>query len=219
MIRISPSLAAAPMGHLAQVIAELDAADVDMIHFDIEDGSFAPVMTLGTRIIQQLRPLTKKIFDVHLMMVSPEWIIPQLIGDGAGRISVHYEACPYPRRTLRLIKEQGAAAGLAFNPATPLPDLHYLQPYLDFVVVLSTEPEVPDSPHLPEVLEKVVQGRRHPALRGVEWVVDGGVNQHNIRQVAGCGADTLVIGRAVFEDERIVTNIDHLRALLKEAEG
>ncbi len=79
-------------------------------------------MTLGTRIIRDLRPLTRLPFDVHLMMVNPEWILPELVDCGADRISVHYEACPYPRRVLRQITSLGAKAGLAFNPATPLPE-------------------------------------------------------------------------------------------------
>ena len=80
------------MRHLGQVIADLEAAGADYIHFDVEDGSFAPVMTLGTRIIAELRPLTHLPFDVHLMMVDPEWILPEVVASGANRISVHYEA-------------------------------------------------------------------------------------------------------------------------------
>ena len=102
-VRISPSLAAAPLDRLGQVVIELETAGADFIHFDIEDGSFVPVLTLGTKMILDLRRFTRLPFDVHLMMVNPEWILPELVQSGANRVSVHYEACPYPRRVLRQI--------------------------------------------------------------------------------------------------------------------
>lgn len=211
-LRIAPSLASAPLERLTQVIAELEGAGADYIHFDIEDGSFVPMMTLGTKIIPDLRPLTRLPFDVHLMMVNPEWILPQLAAWGADRISVHYEACPYPRRALRQIVALGAQAGLVFNPATPVPDLTYLLPYLTFVVILTSEPELPDSPFLPQVLEKVRAGKQLTGLAGIEWVVDGGVTPENISQVVQAGADTVVVGRAVFIHDKIKENMAALRA-------
>jgi ribulose-phosphate 3-epimerase len=211
-MKISPSLAAAPLGHLARVVHELETAGADFIHFDLEDGSFVPVMTLGAKLIPELRPLTSLPFDVHLMMVNPEWILPELIQGGANRVSVHYEACAYPRRILRLISTLGASAGLAFNPSTAIPDLAYLQPYLSFIVILTTEPEIPDCPFLPEVLDKVRSGKQSEPLRGIEWVVDGGVTSGNISQIASAGADTVVVGRAVFRNGRISENMDSLRA-------
>lgn len=211
-IRISPSVAAAPMDRLGQVILELEQAGADMIHFDIEDGSFVPVMTLGTRIIRELRPLTRLPFDVHLMMVNPEWLLPELVADGANRISIHYEACLYPRRVLRQIASLGAQAGLAFNPATPLPDLTYLLPYVSFIVILTTEPEIPDCPFLPTVLKKVQNGCQAKGLETVEWVVDGGVSVDNLPSIAQAGADTVVVGRTVFKNGDILQNMAALRA-------
>lgn len=211
-MRIAPSLAAAPLDRLGDVIRLLDQADADFIHFDFEDGVFVPVMTLGTKILADLRPLTRRPFDVHLMMIQPEWIVPQLVRDGAERISVHLEACPYPRRTLRLIAEAGATAGLALNPVTPLPDLAMLRPYLSFIVILTTEPEVPDPVFLPSVLEKVRRGRRLPEAAGLEWVVDGGLNAENLPQAAQAGADIVVIGRSVFRDGDVAGNLARLRA-------
>ena len=211
-VRIAPSLASAPMRHLGQVIADLEAAGADYIHFDVEDGSFAPVMTLGTRIIAELRPLTHLPFDVHLMMVDPEWILPEVAASGANRISVHYEACPYPRRVLRQIVSLGAQAGLAFNPATPLPDLAYLAPYLSFVVILTTEPEGSDCPFLPAVLDKIPDYALNHGLQSIEWVVDGGVRAENLAHIVAAGADTVVVGRAVFREGKILENMAALRA-------
>jgi ribulose-phosphate 3-epimerase len=212
VVRISPSLAAAPLDRLGQAVLELEKAGADYIHFDIEDGSFVPVMTLGTKIIPDLRGFTKLPFDVHLMMVNPEWLLPELVQSGADRISVHYEACPYPRRVLRQIVSLGAAAGIAFNPATPIPDLAYLLPYLSFIVVLTTEPEIPDCPFLPKVLEKVRTRKQAQGLEGIEWVVDGGIDAENLHQVVDVGADTVVIGRSVFKEDKILENMAALRA-------
>jgi ribulose-phosphate 3-epimerase len=213
-VRISPSLAAAPLDRLGQVVIELETAGANYIHFDIEDGSFVPMMTLGTKMISDLRRITRLPFDVHLMMVNPEWILPEVVRFGANRVAVHYEACPYPRRVLRQIVSLGAIAGLAFNPATPVPDLAYLLPYLSFIVILTTEPEIPDCPFLPEVLEKVRDGKQAKGLESIEWVVDGGLNTENLAQVIAAGTDTVVIGRSVFKDGKIRENMTALRKLL-----
>jgi len=213
-VRISASLAAAPMAHLASTIEQLERAGVDSLHFDIEDGSFVPVMTLGTRIIAELRPLSQLPFDVHLMMVNPEWLLPELKRAGADRVSVHYEACPYPRRVLRRIAELGMRAGLAFNPATALPDLGYLKPHLSFLVILTTEPETPDAPHLPAILDKVGGGKAAAWGRDLEWDVDGGFHPDNVQQAAQAGADTVVVGRALFAGGKIDKSVRALRAAL-----
>jgi ribulose-phosphate 3-epimerase len=212
VFKISPSLASAPFLDLQEAVSQLEKAQVDYFHFDIEDGSFVPLMTLGTRLISEMRPLSSKPFDVHLMMVNPEWLIPELIVMGADRISVHYEACPYPRRTLRQIVDLGGAAGLAFNPATPLPNLEYLAPYLSFLVILTTEPEGPDCPYLPSVLRKLEVKEKDHYLGSLEWVVDGGVNPENIQEVLQAGADTVVVGRAAFKGGEIQKNISLLRS-------
>jgi ribulose-phosphate 3-epimerase len=211
-LRIAASLASAPLADLSQVLSELGQAGVDEIHFDVEDGTFVPAMTLGTKVIGDLRPFSNLPFDIHLMMVNPEWILPEVVRRGADRVSVHYEACAYPRRILQEIVALGAQAGIALNPSTQLPDLSYLLPYLSFVLVLTTEPETGNGLFLREVLKKVSAGKRSPGLEKVEWVVDGGVRSENIKQIAAAGTDMVVIGRAIFEDQRIAENVSALRA-------
>ncbi len=207
-MHFAPSLASAPLERLGEVIQELDRAEVDLIHFDVEDGVFVPVMTLGTKIIRDLRPLTSIPFDIHLMMVNPEWLIPQLAAEGADRITVHWEACPYPRRTLGLIVEHGAQAGIAFNPATALPDLAYLKPYVSVVNILTSEPET-RAPFLPSMLDKLSRGRE--LLPDAEWIVDGGITTANVRAAAEAGADTAVVGRFFFAGESLPNTLDLLR--------
>jgi ribulose-phosphate 3-epimerase len=178
-----------------------------MIHFDIEDGSFVPIMTLGTKVIKDLRPLTKLPFDVHLMMVNPEWIIPEIARYGADRVSVHYEACRYPRRTLGLIAQYNMQPGLAFNPNSAVPPLQFCLPYLSYVLILTTEPEVESCSYLPAVLTKVVEGKKQPRLESVEWSVDGGITADNIQDVIAAGADIVVSGRGIFSNGQVRENI------------
>jgi ribulose-phosphate 3-epimerase len=216
-IKIAASLAAAPLIDLVSVLRELEAGGDDMIHFDVEDGSFVPAINLGTKIIQDLRPLTKLPFDVHLMMTNPEWIIPEIARCGANRVSVHAEACQYPRRVLGLIDQYHMRAGLAFNPGTAIPPLEFCQPYLAFVLVLTTEPETSHCDFLPSILAKVAAGKKQAGLAQVEWAVDGGITTDNVRQVVSAGAEVIVSGRGVFEKGRIRDNLQKLKAAINAA--
>ncbi len=213
-IKIAPSVASGPLTNLRETILELDLAGSSMIHFDIEDGSFVPVMNLGVKVVGELRSLSKLPFDVHLMMVNPEWLIPDLARMGADQVSVHFEACPYPRRTLRLIHDSGMKAGLAFNPKTGIPDLQFCLPYLSFIVILTTEPEIPDCPFLPAVLNKIIEGKNRPELGKISWVADGGISAENADLVTKAGADMLVVGRGIFQGGNISDNILEINNLV-----
>ena len=201
------------MSELEASLHALEEGGADMIHFDIEDGSFVPAMNLGIKIIKDLRPLTDLPFDVHLMMRNPEWIIPEIVKYGANRIAVHYEACRYPRRTLELISMYEVDAGLAFNPSTPIPSLAYCLPYLKFVVILTTEPEIGECHFLPAVLAKLEEGKKQKGLEKIQWVVDGGITKENIQEVVACQADVVVCGRGVFEGGTPQENLQQLRSL------
>ncbi len=211
-IRISASLAAASLADLSSVLRELEAGGADMIHFDVEDGSFVPAMTLGTKIIRDLRPLTKLPFDVHLMMTNPEWIIPEIAACGADRVSIHAEACQYPRRVLGLIHQYHMQAGLAFNPGTAIPPLDFCMPFLDFVLVLTTEPERMHCDFLPSVLAKAAAGKKQEGLASIEWAMDGGITVENVNQVIRAGAQVIVVGRGVFEKGQIRENLQKLKS-------
>jgi ribulose-phosphate 3-epimerase len=213
MVQIAPSIVSAPLTNLQEIVAVLEDSQVDMIHFDLEDGCFVPVMNLGTRVIQDLRPLTKLPFDVHLMMLNPEWIIPDLAKHGVNRTSVHYEACPYPRRTLGIIAQYGMQAGLAFNPKTSLPPLQFCRPFLSFVVILTTEPETGEAKYLPSVLGKIAAGKSQPGLDELEWVVDGGITAENVNEVVEAGADIVVSGRGIFQGRSVQENVRRMKAV------
>lgn len=211
-MKVSPSILSAPITALEQTLRQLEAAQADYIHFDIEDGSFVPVINMGTKIIEDLRPLTQLPFDVHLMVHEPEWLIPKLAACGADQIAVHYEACPYPRRTLSIIKQHGLKAGLAFNPKTPIPPLDYFSSCLDYVLVLTTEPEEGECEFLPPVLEKVRRGK--PCNDGrLMWFADGGIAPENIGLVSQAGVDAVVSGRGVFARGDVGENIARLKSV------
>jgi len=213
-IKLSISLAAAPLLELKTVVDILNAAPVDMLHFDVEDGVFVPDLNLGTKIIADLRPFSSLIFDVHLSVGNPERMIPTVIDMGAERICVHWEACPYPLRALAMIKEDGATAGLAINPRTPLPDLGYLLPVLDFVNVLSTEPTARDSLYIPAMADKIERNKPLYSPGALEWMLDGGIDRDNIQHAIQKGAETLVVGRSIFANGDILANILSLREVI-----
>ena len=213
MVKIAPSLVSAPMTHLAETVRNLEEAGADYLHFDLEDGNFVPVMSLGVNIIKDLRPLTHLPFDVHLMINNPEWILPQLADIGVEMVSVHYEACPYPRRTLGMIHQLGMRAGLAFNPKTPLPSLKHYIPFLSFVLILTTEPETQVCTYLPSVLDKVIEGKKQNGLEDILWEVDGGFTPENIGDAIKVGADIVVSGRGVFKDGRYFENIKKMKEI------
>jgi len=209
MIKISPSIVSASFLQIEQVMGDLESAGADMVHFDIEDGTFVPVMNLGVKSIQEFRALTELPFDVHLMIINPEWIIPEMAKRGVNRLSIHFEACAYPRRTLKKIVDHGMSAGLAFNPKTPIPDLRFCLPYLSFILLLTTEPEDWSGEYLPSVLDKLQKNKSQ--YGNLEWVVDGGVNLENIREVWLAGADVIVSGRTVFDQGKIKENIQAMK--------
>ncbi len=218
MTKIAPSIASGPLTNLGKTIRELESAGADVIHFDIEDGNFVPAMNLGVKIIRELRPLTKLPFDVHLMVSNPEWLLPELAEIGVDSVSVHFEACAYLRRTLKIITKLGMRAGLAFNPATEIPGLAFCQPYLAFILVLSTDPEIGDCPFLKPVLTKVSYGKYMHGLEGVEWMVDGGISTENVEEVIKSGADTIIVGRGVFSSGKITENMLELRKICNRPE-
>jgi ribulose-phosphate 3-epimerase len=211
MVKIAPSLVSAPLTHLASTVKDLEKAGADILHFDLEDGNFVPVMSLGTQIIRALRPLSSLPFDVHLMINNPEWILPTLADIGVEMVSVHFEACPYPRRTLGLIHQYGIRAGLAFNPKTSLPDLRHYLPFLSYVLILTTEPESEICTYLPSVLDKVIEGRQQPGLENILWEVDGGFTSDNIDDALRVNADIVVSGRGVFRDNQFAENIRKMK--------
>lgn len=195
-VRISASMMCADMGQLAEEVRQLEQLGVSTLHWDIMDAHFVPNMPCGLALLEQMRPRTSLPFDVHLMVENNELFIRELAKIGVQMISVHYETTPHCDRTLSLIRETGAKAGLALNPATSLGALEYLTDLLDFVLVMTVNPGFAGQKLTGSGLRKVADCRAWLDDRGLDTLVevDGNVSFNHIPAMVAAGADVLVVG-------------------------
>lgn len=201
MILVAPSILSADFARLAEEVKAVEAGGADWIHVDVMDGHFVPNLTIGPMIVEALRPHTTLPLDVHLMIEEPERYIPAFARAGANILTVHQEACVHLHRVVHQIKEAGAKAGVAINPATPPEALAYLLEDLDLILLMTVNPGFGGQAFIPGVLAKIRTVRRWLDERGLSHVrleVDGGINAQTARHVAEAGADVLVAGSAVF---------------------
>lgn len=215
---IAPSILTADLARLGDAMQALEAAGADYVHLDVMDGSFVPNISFGMSFVAALRAETRLPFDVHLMIVEPERYIDQFIDAGAQIVTVHVEACPHLHRTVQQIREAGAQAGVALNPATPLSAIEEILPFVDLVLIMSVNPGFGGQTFIPTALPKIARLREMIDAAGLRTLieVDGGVKASNIRQVVEAGADVVVTGSAVFNPERSVAEaMAELRAALR----
>lgn len=199
--RLAPSLIPnADFSRLGEEIKAVDLAGADYIHLDVMDGHFVPNLTFGPVVIKSLRPVTRKPFDVHLMISPVDAYIPAFAEAGADIITVHPEAGPHLHRTLQLIKAQGIKAGVALNPGTPVSAVEPVLGEVDLILVMSVNPGFGGQSFIPSVLGKIKTLRSliDASGRVIDLEVDGGINSETARQVIAAGADVLVAGSAVF---------------------
>jgi ribulose-phosphate 3-epimerase len=223
--RIAPSILSANFAKLGEEITLVVDSGADIIHFDVMDNHYVPNLTIGPLVCEAIRPLTKAIIDVHLMVEPVDRIIPDFAKAGANIISFHPEASRHIDRTIGLIKEQGCKAGLVFNPATPLYYLDHVLDKLDLVLIMSVNPGFGGQKFIPEALTKLkaVRKRIDTAGKDIMLEIDGGVKVDNIAEIARAGADTFVAGSAIYsagkdsDPHRYDTVIAALRAELAKA--
>jgi len=199
-IEIAPSILSADFARLADALAMLEAAGADVVHVDVMDGHFVPNLTIGPPVVAALAKATRLPLDCHLMIDDAERWIGDYARAGAGRLTVHVEACPHLYRTIQQIKGHGIAAGVALNPATPPEALSEILPLLDFVLVMSVEPGFPAQSFIPGSLRKIERVASLIAAAGspARIQVDGGIGLANAAVVVRAGARSLVAGNAVF---------------------
>jgi ribulose-phosphate 3-epimerase len=200
MIEIAPSILSADFSRLGEQIKTVERAGASILHADVMDGRFVPNITIGLPVVKALARATPLPIDAHLMIVDPGRYAAQFVQAGAKMVSIHIEADPHAHRTLTSIREAGAQAGIAINPATSLSALEEAVRFADYVLLMSVNPGFGGQEFIPASLDKIRRLRKMIDERGLKTriEVDGGIDSDNVAEVAGAGAEIIVSGSAIF---------------------
>ncbi|QQK76639.1 ribulose-phosphate 3-epimerase [Salicibibacter cibarius] len=203
MAKIAPSILAADFASLKEEIVSVEEAGADMIHVDVMDGHFVPNITIGPMIVEASKRSTALPLDVHLMIEQPEKYIPAFVEAGADIVTVHAEACPHLHRTVHLIKEQGAKAGVAINPHTPVDVLKHVLADVDLVLLMTVNPGFGGQSFIEGVLEKIsaVKTMAEDGNATIWIEVDGGIDDETAPLCVQAGANLLVAGSYIFKKD------------------
>ncbi|MGH7712753.1 MAG: ribulose-phosphate 3-epimerase [Gemmatimonadaceae bacterium] len=213
--RIAPSILSADFARLADEIARCVDGGADWLHVDVMDGRFVPNLTFGAKVIETIRRLTTLPLDVHLMVLEPETYFETFVGAGADVLTIHQEASPHLHRQLTRIRELGAKAGVALNPATPIEQVRDVTDAFDLLLVMSVNPGFGGQSFIPSSPEKIRRARALLDTAGSKAAleVDGGIGRDTIAQCWRAGADTFVAGQAIFGAADPMAEIAVLRGL------
>jgi ribulose-phosphate 3-epimerase len=216
---IAPSILAADFARLGDEVTHVLDAGADIIHFDVMDNHYVPNLSIGPLVLESLRGHgVKAPVDVHLMVKPVDRLIGDFLSAGADYISIHPEATDHPHRSLGLIREGGAKAGLVFNPGTPLSHLDHVLDLVDLVLIMSVNPGFGGQAFIASSLDKVRAVRQLIDQSGhnIRLEIDGGIKSDNIAAAARAGADTFVAGSAIFGTADYAGTIATMRSALAE---
>ncbi len=215
---VAPSLLASDFGRLKEEIEMINDSEADWFHVDIMDGVFVPNISFGQDIVRTIYRHAEKPLDVHLMIVDPDRYIQEFADAGAHVITVHYEACNHLHRTIQLIKESGAKAGVALNPHTSVDLLHDILPDLDLVLIMSVNPGFGGQKFISNSLNKIAKIKSIIRDQGLSTLVevDGGVGTQNAESIVHAGVDVLVAGSSVFKSADPLKTIKNFKSISGE---
>ena len=214
MIKISPSILASDFANLQSELARIEKGGADYAHIDVMDGVFVPNITLGPCIVKAMRPTSKLVFDVHLMITKPQLYVEKF-AKYAERISIHYESDCDVRETLRMIKAAGAIPSITIKPATPAEAIFDLLDEVGMVLVMSVEPGFGGQSYIDSATDKIAAIRAECDRRGldIDIQVDGGINLKTAPIAAKAGANILVAGSAVFNADDMAQAVLELKSV------
>ena len=203
----------ADFSKFGEEVKAVEAAGADWIHADVMDGHFVPNITIGPLIVEALKRVTTLPIDVHLMIENPDNYIAAFAKAGASWISVQIETCVHLNRTIQLIKENGARAGVVLNPSTPVETVQWVLEYVDYVLIMSVNPGFGGQAFISNSLDKIKRLRKLIHDRGLNVLieVDGGVNDKTIAEVSAAGTDIFVAGSAIFGSPDYQKTIQNFR--------
>lgn len=200
MAQILPSIFGANILSLQDELRFLEEENTEILHVDLMDGTFVNNIAFGPNQISAMKKASKMTFDVHMMLANPERHIDDVINTGVEMISVHYESTPHVHFILQKIKKAGRKAGVVINPGTPESVLEYLLDDIDYILIMTINPGQPGQTFIEKSLEKIRKTREMIAGRHIQIEVDGGVNLEIAEKVQEAGADLIVVGGALFND-------------------